>query len=198
MERMGNPALQPGERFAYRQYRTWPDDERWELIDGQAWNMSPAPLSAHQEILGRLLSRLASYLEGRPCKAFAAPFDVLLPVGEEDDDEVDTVVQPDIVVYCDRSRVTRRGGRGAPDFIVEILSARTAKKDFKEKYELYESRGVREYWIVDPDGKNIHAWILDPAGRYGEETVVGIEAPLSSAVFPGFEVDTAKLFGDLW
>ena len=191
-------SMDRNEHFTYRQYRTWPDDERWELIDGQAWNMSPAPLSAHQEILGRLFSRMVSYLEGKPCKAFAAPFDVLLPANEEGDDDVDTVVQPDIVVYCDRSKITKRGGRGAPDFVVEILSARTAKKDFKEKFELYEGRGVREYWIVDPEGKNIHAWILGAARRYGEETMVEDGAHLSSTVLSGFEVDTARLFEDLW
>ena len=143
MERMGNPALAPSEHFTYRHYKTWPDSERWELIDGQAWNMSPAPLRRHQELQHRLALRIGNFLTDKPCKVYEAPFDVLLPAGDEADDEVDSVVQPDLVVFCDRSKLTERGARCAPDLVVEILSPSTSRKDLNEKFRLYERQGVR-------------------------------------------------------
>lgn len=194
---MGNPAREPAEHFTYRHYLTWPDEERWELIDGIAWAMSPAPLTVHQELLTRLFGRLSACLSGKPCRLFVAPFDVLLPSSGEADEEVDTVVQPDLLVYCDAAKITRRGGRGAPDFIIEILSPRSAKKDFGEKFELYEKRGVREYWIVDPAAKAIHAWALGPDGSYGEERIVEEAESLGSVALAGFEVDAGGLFREL-
>ena len=163
--------LSPGERFTYRHYRTWPDEERWELIDGQAWSMSPAPMREHQELSARLFNMVYDLLKGKPCKAYDAPFDVLPPGSEEKDDEVDTVVQPDIAVFCDDSKLTKRGARGAPGRIIEILSPRTAKKDYEVKHRLYERHGVREYWIVDPKA-----------------------APTS--VLEGFVVDLKELFAE--
>jgi hypothetical protein len=112
---MGDPALEPDDHFTYRQYKTWPDEERWELIDGHAWSMSPAPRTRHQTLLGKLHLEFGTFLRGKPCKVFLAPFDVLIPKAEEPDDDVDTVVQPDLVVFCDRSRITDKGSRGAPD-----------------------------------------------------------------------------------
>ena len=197
---MADAALELGERFSYGDYRTWPDEERWELIDGQAWSMSPAPATNHQELSGRLYIRLAAYLKAKPCRAFAAPFDVLLPAGDEFDDEVDTVVQPDIVVYCDRSKITKAGARGAPDLVVEILSPSTARKDLNEKFRLYERRGVREYWVVDPGNESVQVWRKKPEGGYdsGElrEPLHDFSA-VSSRVLEGFAVDPKELFAGL-
>jgi Uma2 family endonuclease len=194
---MGNPVLAPEERFAYRHYRTWPKDERWELIDGQAWNMSPAPGTRHQDLSGRLFLLIATYLKGKTCKVFAAPFDVLMPEADEPDDDVSTVVQPDIVVICDRSKLDSRGARGAPDWIVEILSPSTAAKDYGVKLALYRNRGVREYWIVDPAAKVVHAWVLGEDGQYCKERIYAAGDRASSAVLSGLVVDTAELFSDL-
>jgi Uma2 family endonuclease len=196
MERMGNPALTPQESFTYRQYRTWPDEERWELIDGQAWAMSPAPMTGHQKVSGSLFAKIHNFLEGEPCRVFDAPFDVVLPRGEESDDEVRTVVQPDIVVICDKSKITKRGGRGAPDWVIEILSPRTAKKDFETKFRLYERHGVREYWIVDPGMAVIHAWRLGQDGSFGEERLYEDGEAAPSAVLDGLVIDTEKLFAE--
>jgi len=194
---MGNPALAPNERFTYRHYRTWPDEERWELIDGHAWAMSPAPMTRHQELSGRLFLEIGVFLKGKPCKVFEAPFDVLLPTSVEADDDVDTVVQPDISIFCDTSRIAKRGARGAPDWVIEVLSARTAKKDFETKYQLYQRHGVREYWIVDPGAAAIHAWRIDANGFFGEETIYeeGDSAP--STVLEGLIIDATQLFSDL-
>jgi len=197
---MGDPNLAPEERFTYRHYRTWPDSERWELIHGHAWAMSPAPRTRHQALVGEIYAKLKDFLRGKPCKAFLAPFDVLLPAADEADDEVDTVVQPDIVVFCDRSKITEAGARGAPDLAVEILSPSTSKKDMNDKFRLYESRGVREYWVVDPGNRSILVFRLGPEGRYdeGELRDRGREyGPIDSAVLPGFSIDPESLFAEM-
>ena len=200
MERLGNPNLAPKERFTYRQYKTWPDSERWELIEGHAWAMSPAPTMWHQRFSRKLFTCLVNFLQGKPCEAFAAPFDVLLPEGDEADDEVDTVVQPDIVVYCDTSKLTREGACGAPDLVIEILSPSTSKKDLNEKYRLYEKHGVREYWVVDPSAWSVAVYRLEAGGSYDSGELrdrLGDVSPIASRVLEGFSVDPEKLFADL-
>jgi len=197
---MGNPNLAPDERFAYRHYKTWPDSERWELIDGRAWAMSPAPLKRHQTLLGKLHLEFGNYLKGKPCKVFLAPFDVLLPSNDEADDEVDTVVQPDIVVYCDKSKLTRAGARGSPDIAVEILSPSTSKKDLSEKFSLYERHGVREYWVIDPGNQSVQVWRCTEKGRFdaGElRDFVHNFSPIASRVLEGFAIDPGELFAEL-
>jgi Uma2 family endonuclease len=194
---MGDPALGRDESFTYRHYRTWPDEERWELVEGQAWSMSPSPSTWHQELAARLFTELRAFLKGKPCKAFIAPFDVLLPIGDEPDDEVASVVQPDIVVICDPAKITARGARGAPDLAIEILSPRTARKDLGVKYRLYESRGVREYWVVDPDARVIHAWTLEGSAGFGEERISEAGQSAGSAVLEGFAVEAGELFAPM-
>jgi Uma2 family endonuclease len=197
---MGDPKLAPSERFTYRHYRTWPDSERWELIDGHAWAMSPAPRRRHQELSARLFNEIYTFLKGKPCKVYEAPFDVLLPSGQEPDDEVDTVVQPDIAVFCDRSKLTEAGARGAPDLVVEILSPSTSRKDQREKYDRYALSGVREYWIVDPAAWSIWVYRLLPNGRFDEGELkerLGDVAPIASKVLEGFVLETEGLFRDL-
>jgi Uma2 family endonuclease len=205
MERLGNPALTPNERYTYRNYRTWPDDERWELIDGRAWAMSPAPKSRHQALVWRLSSLLYNFLKGKPCRAYPSPFDVLLPEGDEADDDVSTIVQPDVSVFCDKSRITERGARGAPDLVMEILSPSTSKRDQSVKFELYERSGVREYWVVDPAAWSVWVYHLQGVSaatprRYDEGELrdrLGDTSPLSSRVLEGFVVDLEELFSDL-
>ena len=196
---MGNPELTPQERFTYRNYRTWPDDERWELIDGHAWAMSPAPRRRHQEVSGRLFIDIGVFLKGKLCKVFEAPFDVLLPEGSEPDDEVDTVVQPDIAVVCDLSRLTERGARGAPDLVVEILSPSTSRKDQREKFDRYERAGVREYWVVDPAGQWLCVYRLGAGGLFDEGELRESPrdyGPIASRVIKGFSVDPSRLFAE--
>lgn len=197
---MGNPAVTPRERFTYRQYLTWPDSERWELIEGQAWSMSPAPLRRHQEVSRRVFSKLDEFLKGHTCHAYFAPFDVLLPAGDEEDGEVDTVVQPDLVVYCDKSKLTDAGARGAPDVVFEILSPSTSKKDLHEKFDLYQKHGVREYWVIDPGNVALQVWRLVETGKYdeGELRQKGREfSPIASRALVGFLLDPETLFAEL-
>jgi Uma2 family endonuclease len=199
MQNVADPARALDERFTYGDYRKWLEGERWELIEGLPYSMSPAPFTRHQRLSGRFFNRIVNYLEGKPCEAFYAPFDVLFPKGEEPDDEVDTVVQPDIIVICDPLKITERGARGAPDLVVEILSPWTSKKDLNEKFRLYEKSGVREYWVVDPGNKSVQVWRLGPDGRYDQgelrDAVGGFE-PMASRVLEGFAVDPAELLGE--
>lgn len=142
---MAIPERKHDEHYTYRDLLSWPEDQRWELIDGVAYDMTPAPIRRHQEILGDLHLQIGNFLIGKPCRVYMAPFDVLIPKHDEGEEEIDTVVQPDIAVVCDRSKLTERGCKGAPDLVIEILSPSTAEKDTLTKLKLYERAGVKEY-----------------------------------------------------
>jgi Uma2 family endonuclease len=193
---MGPLAQKLEERFTYGDYLTWDDDERWELIDGVPFNMSPAPKPRHQLILGGLYRQFANWLLGKPCRVFLAPFDVRLPDAGESDDLVETVVQPDLSVICDKKKLDDAGCRGAPDLIVEILSPSTASKDLKIKFERYERAGAREYWVVDPEGKTVQIFTLGADGRYGRPRVNADGDLARVGIFPDLEIDLAVVFAE--
>lgn len=182
------------ERFTYRNYKEWPDDERWELIEGVAYAMSPAPSRKHQDIVVELLRQFSNYLLNKPCRVYVAPFDLLLPEVDETVDEIDTVVQPDLLVICNREILTSGGARGVPDLIVEILSPTTARKDTREKFLLYERKGVREYWIADPVAATVTVFLLGSDGRYGRPSVYGAEETIAVAVLEGLEIVLEPVF----
>lgn len=120
---MGIPLRKTDKCYTYGEYKHWPEDERWELIEGVAWNMSPAPSRKHQKLSILLSTRISNYLEGKDCEIYYAPFDVLLPdLVEQKEDDVTTVVQPDISVICEKNKLTDKGCTGAPDWIIKILS----------------------------------------------------------------------------
>jgi len=197
---MGDPAVDKNIHWTYRHYLSWPDGERWELIDGKTYSMSAAPRQLHQELLWHLTGIFRDFLKGRSCKGFASPFDVILPRGDEADEDVDTVVQPDLVVFCDRSKLTERGARGAPDLVVEILSPSTSKKDQHEKLDLYRRSGVREYWIFDPGNRWLCVYRRDPEGQFDEGELrepLGDYGPMASTVLEGFAIDPRELFAEL-
>lgn len=154
------------DRYTYGQYLHWPDDVRYELIDGQAWMMAPAPNIEHQDIAGEIFRQCANTLEGAPCRVYIAPVDVRLPRGNEADEDIDTVVQPDVLLVCDPAKIDRRGVRGAPDWVVEVLSPSTAARDQIAKRRIYERAGVREYWLVHPTDRTLTMHRLVD-GRYG-------------------------------
>jgi Uma2 family endonuclease len=136
---MSLPKFEEEDSFTYADYLTWDDEQRWELIDGEAFCMSPGPNRRQQELLLALARPFADYLDDKRCTVFVAPFDVCLPsYNNESDEEIDTVVQPDIIVVCDPEKLTERACKGAPDLIVEILSPSTLKRDIITKYELYQ------------------------------------------------------------
>ena len=191
---MGPSAEKKDELFTYGDYLTWDDDERWELIDGVAYNMTPAPSRFHQQVSGDLFRQLANYFLEKSCKVYAAPFDVRLPEGDEAEEAVRTVVQPDISVICDQSKLDDKGCKGSPDLIVEILSPSTARKDMKEKFVRYERAGVKEYWIVDPSGKIVTVFKLSSAGLFGRPDVYGKEERIKISIVEGLEVELLSVF----
>jgi Uma2 family endonuclease len=136
--------------YTYADYKSWPEDVRYQLIDGEAFLMSPAPTVGHQTVVLEVASQAHAALKGTPCQVLTAPLDVRLPKAEESDDQIDTVVQPDILVICDKEKIDRRGVRGAPDWVVEVLSPSTAGLDHVKKRRIYEQAGVREYWLIQP------------------------------------------------
>jgi len=190
-----NLAEKPDERFTYGQYCEWDDGERWELIDGVPYNMTPAPLRRHQGISTIILSRIANFLRGNPCKVYHAPFDVRLPdFDKQDDSDVLTVVQPDIVVICDEKKLDDRGCRGAPDLVVEILSPSTSRKDIGVKFSLYERHGVREYWVIHPAEESLMTFSLGGDGKYGRPQGYGRGDVATSTVLEGFELNVEEVF----
>lgn len=179
----GTSALKEGESFTLDQWRTWPEGERWELIGGVAYNMSPAPKTTHQSLAGSLYHAVCTYLEDVACLPFYAPTDVFLPEGV--DDSTETVVQPDVLVVCDEGKIEEDGIHGAPDFVAEVLSPSTAYKDFSNKKDLYERAGVREYWIVNPDTGSVFRYVLKD-GLYGPATELLRGTSIESSALPGF------------
>ena len=187
--------VQTDPRFTYGDYRQWQGDDRWELIGGEAFDMSPAPSRAHQEAVGGLFSQIRTFLEGHPCRVYVAPFDVRLPVGDEADDAIETVVQPDVSVICDASKLDDAGCRGAPDWIVEVLSPRTAVRDQVQKRDLYARHGVREYWIVHPQDRLLTVYRSAAGGSgFGAATVQEASGSTRSVVLPDLEVDWGRIF----
>ena len=195
---MGFPLRKADKLYTYGDYRSWPDDERWELIDGVAWNMSPAPNRMHQSISMHLSVQIAQFVDGQPCEVYHAPFDVMLPdPADQPEDEIMTVVQPDISAICDKTKLTDKGCTGAPDWLIEILSPYTSRKDIDIKFHLYERHGVQEYWLVDPGNKYVHVYVLAGDGKYPEEPRVYLpEDKIESAVLPGLVVDVGRILSE--
>lgn len=165
------PLPEEHHRFTYEDYQTWPDDERWEILDGKAYNMTPAPTTRHQRIVGNIYHLLRTMLAGRRGLPGIAPTDVVLSAYD--------VVQPDVFVVCDPSKITEKNIQGAPDLIVEVLSPATARKDRWEKRALYQRFGVLEYLLVDPDGEYVERYSLGEGGRYDQGEVFSAEETLT-------------------
>lgn len=168
----------------YADYLGWPEDVRYELVDGEAFMMAPAPDLEHQEVAGEVFRQLANRLADGPCRALIAPVDVRLPRANEADDQIDTVVQPDVLVVCDPSQLDRRGVRGAPDFVVEVLSPSTASHDHVRKRQVYERAGVKEYWLVHPTDRMVMVYRLID-GAYGKPDVQELQGETTVGVLPG-------------
>lgn len=187
------PKPRTTDRYTYADTLRWPDDGRWELIDGEAYAMTPAPTPTHQTIEAELVGQLIAHFRDKPCRVFPAPFDVRLPRAGEADDQVDTVVQPDIAVVCDEAKIDHRGCRGAPDWVIEILSPSTAGHDQVRKLALYERHGVKELWFVHPDDRIVMAFRLE-GDRYGRPEIAETLGTTTPALFPDLAIDWALVF----
>ena len=180
-------ALRKEKHYTYADYLTWPDDARYELIDGEAFLMAPAPLIEHQEVAGDVYHQLRNQLDGKACRPYIAPVDVRLPRKDEADAAIDTVVQPDVLVVCDPSKIDRRGVRGAPDWLLEVLSPSTAAHDQIAKRRTYERAGVREYWLVHPGDRTLTVYVLDN-GQYGRPDIYELKDETPIGVLPGVSI----------
>lgn len=178
--------------YSYADYLLWRFKERVELIKGKILKMSPAPSRKHQEISRNINRVLDQYFYGQKCKLYYAPFDVRIPRQSNNDKEVFTVVQPDLCVVCDESKLDDKGCIGAPDLIVEILSPGNSKREMKDKFELYQESGVREYWIVDPNQESVLIYILKNGEYIGLKPVVDDTAV--SQIFPDLTIHTNDIF----
>ncbi|MBI4753567.1 Uma2 family endonuclease [Candidatus Desantisbacteria bacterium] len=190
---MGLALKKQEEQWTYGDYLGWPDEERWELIDGIAYNMSPAPSMEHQEVFRELSTEFSIYLRGKTCKVFLAPFDVILPENNEKEEDCQTVVQPDIFVICDRTKLDSRKCKGAPDLVIEILSPSTTRKDMTVKFALYERVGVKEYWIVHPLDKTVLVYKLE-GNKYARAQMYSAEDKIKVGIFEDLEIDLGEVF----
>ena len=182
--------------YSYAHYLTWLFDERVELIKGQIFKMSPAPSRIHQEVSTQVLGALFNFLNNKPCKVYTAPFDVRFPKESKADKDIFTVLQPDICVICDLSKLDDRGCIGAPDIVVEILSPGNNKKELLNKYNVYQEFGVKEYWVISPSVKTVLIYTLDESGKYQPSKLFTLSEIVTSSVLPGFELNLDKVFED--
>ncbi|MDR2476077.1 MAG: Uma2 family endonuclease [Bacteroidales bacterium] len=189
--------LNMNKRYTYADYLTWFDEKRRELINGFIRVMS-APSTLHADVTSAIFWYIKEHIirnKGK-CKVFSAPFDVRLPTcKEKGDDKIYTVVQPDICVVCDLSKLDYRGCIGAPEMVVEVISPSTSRYDHTKKFDLYEASGVREYWIADPGNRSVAIYLLQPDGKYDEGTIYEYGADkIPVNVINGLSLDWKSIF----
>ncbi len=186
-KQMGHPSVQTTtQKYSWDDYLTWPAHERWEIINGVAYNMTPAPSVKHQIVAGNFFSQLTQKLANKTCKPFIAPVDVILT-------EYD-IVQPDVFVVCDKNKMGDANIQGAPDLVMEVLSPATALKDLREKKHLYEKYGIKEYIIIDPIEEYSEKFLLDADGAYSKGEVFGPMEVLPFKVLEGIEINLWEIF----
>jgi len=187
--------METAEKYTYSKYAALGDANegvRYELIEGVIYIMSPGDSQDHQEISGELFWQIRNFLIDKPCKVFHAPFDVCVNAGGDDDV---TTVQPDILVVCDKAKLDGKRCNGAPDLIIEIISPSNRKYDMQIKFNAYLKAGVREYWIIDPDDKNAHVYIL----KNGEYTakVYDENGAIPVFILEGCKIDLKNVFSNI-
>lgn len=180
------PINQPhSKKVTYAEYLTWPDEPRYEIINGIPF-LQAAPSRQHQRIVTQLTGELYTFLKGKTCEVYTAPFDVRLSATE--DEEEYQVVQPDISVVCDRNKLDDKGCIGAPDVIVDVLSPSTWQRDRIEKMNQYQRHGVREYLLIYPNEKIIEQYILLENGMFESPYIYNEEDIFRSHIFPDFTI----------
>ncbi|MDP4142913.1 MAG: Uma2 family endonuclease [Bacillota bacterium] len=182
------------DKYSYKDYLACPKEESFEIIDGVPYAMSPAPSRIHQEISMRLINEIYTYLKGKSCKIYAASFDVRLCKKSENDEEIINVVQPDITVVCDDSKLDDKGVKGVPDFIIEIVSPSSVSLDYVKKLYLYGSYGVKEYWIVNPSNKTAFVYKILETGSYDAPCVYNENDKIKVGIFEDLTIDLSDVF----
>ena len=182
--------------YSYADYLKWEFEERLELIKGKIFKMTPAPNTFHQKVSGNIYALLWNFLRGKKCDVYSAPFDVRL-TRIKNEQEILTVVQPDICVICDPSKIDTKGCLGAPDIVIEILSPGNNKKELSNKYEVYEEAEVKEYWILHPNEMTFTRYILDDNKKFQPTKLLGCDDDVATDVLPGFVLKLNEVFESL-
>lgn len=186
--------------YTYDDYLTWQFDDAVELIKGKIMVMSPAPSSEHQGISWRLGGALFVFFKQKQCQAYAAPFDVRLYDRKKSivaNRDIYSVVQPDLCVICDKTKIDTKGCLGSPDWVIEILSKGNSKKEMQIKYQLYQESGVKEYWLVYPGEKAVHQFVLDEhSEKYQLLNMYSGEDIATPQLFPDCQIDLREVFED--
>jgi Uma2 family endonuclease len=184
------------QEYSYADYLLWRFQERVELIRGRIRQMA-APSTLHQSVSSKIHVAVGIFLQKSPCKVFSAPFDVrLTPTKVTPDGKIYDVVQPDLVVVCDPLQLDAKGCIGAPDLVVEILSPGNNRKELKDKFDLYEVNGIKEYWIVSPTEQTMQVNVLTN-GRYIPSRLFTRGDIVVSTVLNGFALDLNEVFEEV-
>ncbi|MFW0716867.1 Uma2 family endonuclease [Pedobacter sp. N23S346] len=183
--------------YSYADYLNWLFQDRVELIKGKIFKMSPAPSRVHQEISRNIFLKIGVFLQDQLCKVYSAPFDVRFPRESNADQDVYTVLQPDICVICDKSKLDDHGCIGAPDLVVEILSPGNTKVELLHKYQVYQEFGVKEYWVVSQSDQSILIYTLNEHGKFQPSKIFTLSEKITSTVLLGFELALDDVFGNL-
>ena len=181
--------LQESNHYTYKDFLDWDEKERVELMDGEVV-MLGAPSTDHQGVLTELLYQIRSFLENSPCRVFVAPFALRLDPQKNDRD--DTVLEPDLAVICDPSKIEKQGCHGAPDLVIEIISPSSASYDRMAKFRKYQQGKVKEYWIVDPETRTVQVCVLCEKGYL--VTIHDDTETVPVSVLPGCEIQLSKIF----
>ena len=188
-------ALPQENRYTLADALAWDEQDRVELIDGYPVMMAP-PSRAHQKAVSELNRQLGNYLNGKTCEVYPAPFAVR-PFERDGDfpEDVDTMVEPDITVVCDPSKLDDVGCKGAPDLVMEILSPSSRRHDRIVKLDLYQRAGVREYWVVNPEDRTVQVMLLKdsyllPVEDYGREDMAKVN------ILEDCAIDLSKVFSE--
>lgn len=188
------PFPESKDKYTYADYLTWPEGERWEIIDGVPY-LQAALSWQHQAISGNTFGQFYEYLKGKPCQVFAALFDLCIPEFNESDEKISNVIsQPDIVVICDKSKLRKTGFFGVPELIIEITSPSTVRTDKITKFNKYEKVGVKEYWIIEPEQKIVSVFLLQDNNKYGRPNVYSEEDQITVSIFPDLAIDLKPFF----
>ena len=189
--------LDLNQSYSYADYLTWQFNETVELIKGKIMLMSPAPNVTHQRVSMNFSGSLFNFFKRKKCQVFAAPFDVRLYDRKKSilsNEDIHTVVQPDLCVICNPDILDAQGCNGAPDWIIEILSKGNSKREMQIKYELYQESGVQEYWIVYPNDQAINQFVLDECGRYQLKQMYTDDDIATPHLFPELAIDLTEVF----
>ncbi|MBT0811504.1 Uma2 family endonuclease [Litoribacter ruber] len=190
------PSFSYGGKYSYADYLNWEMDEMVEIIRGKVFKWTASPSRIHQKVARDLTTTINTFLKDKSCVMYPAPFDVRLPAKSKKNEDIFTVVQPDLCVICDKSKLDDAGCIGAPDLIVEILSPSNNRKELYHKYEAYRESGVKEYWLVHPFEQTLLIYTLKN-GAYVPSRLYGKGDIVESSVLKDFQLDLEEFFRDL-